>query len=62
MASLLKLPKFELLVEASELASRLAAQQQQQDFNLGRPLFSRFRQMVDVAEKGAAAVNPMGFE
>ena len=52
----------ELLVEASELASRLAAQQQQQDFNLGRPLFSRFRQMVDVAEKGAAAVNPMDFE
>jgi phosphogluconate dehydratase len=51
--------ELELKVSVSELDSRTAAVQNAAPENLGRPLFSRFRQIVDAAEKGAATVNPL---
>ena len=51
--------ELELMVSAAELESRTNAPFPARTENLGRPIFSRFRETVGIAEKGAAAVNPM---
>jgi|SaaInlV_100m_DNA_5_1039725.scaffolds.fasta_scaffold01486_3 phosphogluconate dehydratase len=52
----------ELLVDQSELDSRTNSEQPKVAQNLGRALFSRFRSIVDVSEKGAATVNPLDLD
>jgi len=52
--------ELELQVSASDLDARTPAVHSPEPENLGRPLFSRFRETVDVAEKGAATFNPLG--
>ena len=51
--------ELELLVSEEELAKRSSAELPARVQNLGRPMFSRFRQMVGIAENGAASINPL---
>lgn len=48
----------ELLVEEQTLRSRTAAKKDSEQQTIGRGLFDTFRQEVDIAEHGAATVNP----
>jgi len=48
----------ELLVEEAELTQRQAAAQKMEPQTIGRGLFDAFRSAVNIAEKGAATVNP----
>ena len=51
--------KLELLVDDAELSTRAMAEAPKENLTLGRPLFESFRKAVDVAELGAATVNPL---
>ena len=51
--------ELELLVSEEELAKRKFSELPERVQNLGRPMFSRFRQMVGIAENGAASINPL---
>ncbi len=48
----------ELLVSEEELSRRTAAERTIEPQTIGRGLFETFRQAADIAEKGAAVVNP----
>jgi phosphogluconate dehydratase len=54
--------ELELVVPAAELESRTEASFPARTENLGRPIFSRFRETVGIAEKGAAAVNSLDMD
>lgn len=54
--------ELELLVDSSELETREAAPAPVENLTLGRPLFESFRRAVDIAELGAATVNPLSIE
>lgn len=54
--------QLELLVSADELANRKAATQPIVDNNLGRPLFSKLRELADISEKGAATFDPLNLQ
>lgn len=48
----------ELLVDEKELAQRVPAERTTEPQTIGRGLFDTFRRSADIAEKGAAVVNP----
>lgn len=51
--------ELELRVDTGILATRKAAVCEENDLNLGRPLFGSLRNIVDISERGAATFNPL---
>lgn len=54
--------ELELMISAEALSARASASLPQRSNNLGRPLFSRFREIVDIAENGAATIDPLNLK